>query len=405
MGVYEELGVKRIINAHNDMTNLGGSLIPPEVVEAWVAASKSFVNLYQLHWAAGQAAAKLVGAEMALVTGGAAAAMATAAATCLVVRNNLTDPEEMRARLPHSEGLANQIAIPRSHRNVYAQAFQVAGGRLVEFGQPSGFTEADLEGAITDQTAAVAFILSSGRTGTQQDVGSLGRVVEIVHRRGLPVIVDAAGELPPRRHIAEILATGVDLICFSGGKDIHGPNDTGFLFGKLALLEVAHQELICPHHQVLRAMKATKEDVVAAVAALKRYMALDEPARYAKWEGIVRRWMAAIADLPHVRAECVWPKEGEWHSQGWPRLRVTLDEEALGRTAQDIVQALVDGDPPIYVPGARMPGVRRTGYADLRGSPAFTMVPAHVQDDEVEIVCARLRELLSLTPPDRMAGR
>ena len=139
-----------------------------------------------------------------------------------------------------------------------------------------------------DKTAAVAFILSSGRTGTQQDVGSLGRVVEIVHRHGLPVIVDAAGELPPRRHIAEILATDVDLICFSGGKDIHGPNDTGFLFGKLPLLEIAHGRLICPHHQVVRAMKATKEDVVAAVAALKRYMALDEPARYAQWEATVQ---------------------------------------------------------------------------------------------------------------------
>ncbi len=396
MGVYEELGVKRIINAHNDMTNLGGSLMPPEVVEAWVAASQSFVNMHELHWAAGQAAAQLVGAEMGLVTGGAAAAMVTAAATCIVLRNNLTDPDEMRARLPHSEGLANELPLPRSHRNDYAQAFQVAGGRLVEFGQPTGFTDADLQSALGDKTAAVAFILSSGRTGTQQDVGSLGRVAEIVHRYGLPVIVDAAGELPPRRHIAEILATDVDLICFSGGKDIHGPNDTGFLFGKLPLLEIAHGRLICPHHQVVRAMKATKEDVVAAVAALKRYMALDEPARYARWEATVKRWIEALAGLPHVQAELLWPKEGEWHSQGWPRLRVTLDEQALGCTAQDVVQALAAGDPPIYVPGVRMPG-----YADLRGSPSFTMVPAHVQDDEVEIVAARLRELLGCPTSSR----
>ena len=178
MGVYEDLGVRRIINAHNDMTNLGGSLMPPEVVQAWVAASRSFVNMHELHWAAGQEAARLVGAEMGLVTAGAAAAMVTAAAACIVQRNNLTDPEEMRARLPHSEGLANELPLPRSHRNDYAQAFQVAGGRLVEFGTAAGFSDADLAGAIGDKTAAVCFILSSGRTGTQQDVGSLGRVVE-----------------------------------------------------------------------------------------------------------------------------------------------------------------------------------------------------------------------------------
>ena len=393
MGVYEELGVKRIINAHNDMTNLGGSLMPPEVVEAWVAASQSFVNMHELHWAAGQAAAKLVGAQRGLVTGGAAAAMVTAAAACIVKRNNLTDPDEMRARLPHSEGLANELPLPRSHRNGYAQAFQVAGGRLVEFGKPDGFTDADLEKVLGARTVAVAFILSSGRTGTQQDVGSLGHVCEIAHRHGLPVIVDAAGELPPRRHIAEIIATDVDLICFSGGKDIHGPNDTGFLFGRRELLEIAHGQLICPHHQVVRAMKATKEDVVAAVAALKRYMALDEAARYAKWEATVQRWVAALSDLPHVQAEQEWPREGEWHSQGWPRLRVTLDEQAQGCTAQQIVQALAAGDPPIYVPGVRMPG-----YADLRGRPSFTVVPSHVQDDEVEIVAARLRQLFTHPP-------
>ena len=395
MGVYESLGVKRIINAHNDMTNLGGSLMPPEVVEAWVSASQSFVNMHALHWAAGQAAAKLVGAEMGLVTGGAAAAMVTAAAACIVKRNNLTDPDEMRARLPHSEGLANELPIPRSHRNEYAQAFQVAGGRLVEFGQPDGFATADLERVLGDTTAAVTFILSSGRTGTQRDVGNLARVCEITHRHHLPVIVDAAGELPPRRHIAEILATDVDLICLSGGKDIHGPNDTGFLFGKRGLLDIAHGQLICPLHQVVRAMKATKEDVVAAVAALRRYMALDEEARYAKWEAIVQRWVAALSDLPHVQAERLWPREGEWHSQGWPRLGVTLDERALGCTAQAIVQSLAEGDPAIYVPGARMPG-----YTDLRGSPSFTVVPAHVQDDEVEIVAGRLHELLMDPPRD-----
>jgi len=387
MGVYEELGVKHVVNAWASMTYIGGSRMPRQVVEAWVEAAKSFVDMHELHRATGKAIAKLMGVDMGLVTAGGAAAQVTAIAACIVKRNTITDPDEMRKKLPHSEGLVNEILMPMSHRNVYNQAFEVGGGRIVEFGAGTGFTDQDLENAITDRTVAVGFVLRLGQKTRSQGLDDLKRACEIAHRHDLPVIVDAAAQVPPRQNFKAIVETGVDLICFSGGKAIMGPNDTGFLFGRGDLMEIAHANLTCPNHQVVRAMKAGKEDIVAAVKALELYVSADEGAENNLWERRVRYWMDYLSDVPHVKVERLMPDPNRWSAPVWPKARVTIDEQALHTTAWQVVEALREGDPRIYVPGGE------------DGSASFNLNPWHLTDEEVEIVARRVKEVLLAPPP------
>ncbi|MCA9861152.1 MAG: aminotransferase class V-fold PLP-dependent enzyme, partial [Thermomicrobiales bacterium] len=219
--IYDRIGVRSIINGRGPTTIVGGSLMEPEVLAAMAEAATRFVDIEELNRAVGQRIAEVTGAEAGYVACGSAAAMALAVAACIAG----TDPVKIDA-LPDSDGLANEIILHRAHRIPYDRMYRAGGGRLVLIGTWEQTDPRELEEAITDRTAAVAFNQS-------QYCGpgalSFDQVVEIAHARNVPVIVDAASTLPPVNHLRIWIERGADLVIYSGGKGIRGPQETSLL--------------------------------------------------------------------------------------------------------------------------------------------------------------------------------
>ena len=229
MSLFRELGLTPIINASGTVTRLGGAPMPQAVLDAFVAAAAETVPLEQLQASASQRIAEVTGAEAGLVTSGAAASL-TLGAAAILAKWNIGRME----RLPNCDGIPSEFVVAREHRNGYDHAVRAAGARLVEVGFNELVANAgvrrtetwEYEAAFGPATAGVLYGYS---TSAQPP---LDKVVECAHRHHLPVLVDAAAELPPRKNLTAIVATGADLVAFSGGKAIRGPQSTGILCGR-----------------------------------------------------------------------------------------------------------------------------------------------------------------------------
>jgi seryl-tRNA(Sec) selenium transferase len=262
----------------------------------------------------------------------------------------------------------------------FSQAFLSGGARFSLVGDEKGhFTIQQIEDAITDRTAAIAYVLRTA----QVTLETLREIVAIGKKHGIPVIVDAAAELPPIGNLTRLIAWGADLVAFSGGKDIMGPQNTGILCGRKDLIESAFAQS-CPHHAVGRPMKVSKEDLAACIVALRRYAALDHAALVKQRGKKVEYWIEALANTPYIKVEMVSPnpEKGEYYAQGWPRTRVIIDEEALGFTCKEVAQALQDGNPAVHL-----------GLEEEVKS-ALVLNPHCIQDGEEIIVADRLKEAL-----------
>jgi len=260
--------------------------------------------------------------------------MALAAAACIAG----SDPERIQ-RLPDSNGMPNEIILHRAHRLNYDQMYRAAGGRIVEIGMPAGTERWELERAITDRTAAVAFH-DSRNTGP----GALdfSTVVEIAHARGVPVIVDAASTAPPLSHINRWSALGADLLIFSGGKGIRGPQDSGLLAGRADLIAAALANG-SPNAAIGRGMKVSKEAMAGLWAAIKLFLETDHEAAHRVHLDQAEAIVAALADRTDAR--CVI--EGDW--EDWPAPVVRVFPIKCAWSATDLRARLISGDPAIYV--------------------------------------------------------
>jgi D-glucosaminate-6-phosphate ammonia-lyase len=364
MTSYKQLGLEPIINACGTVTRLGGAPMPSKVLEAFHEAAQEWVPLEQLQAAASRKIAETTGAEAGLVTAGSAAAL-TLGTAAILAGQNLGRME----KLPQTDGFPNEIIIAREQRSGYDHAIRAAGARLVEVGfneitSNAGVRRAELwefEAAITSQTAGIAYVLGPGACPALSDV------VEMAHRHGLPVIVDAAGELPPRENLKRIPATGADLVAFSGGKAIRGPQSTGILCGRRDLISSAALQMLdmddhlelwdppvefidrsqlagIPRHGIGRALKVSKEEIIALLTALDLFSTGayddDPPRLHACLESIQ-------SGLQNVHAECqiVEPNTQD----RWALLEIVVDQRTLGRSAFDVCKALRDGSPPVYV--------------------------------------------------------
>ena len=239
--VFEELGVQTIINAYGPATRLSGSIMPTQVAEAMREASQYCVDIAHLQARASELIAEVTGSQAGYVTSGAAAGLLLGTAACVTG----LDPDKMN-RLPDTSGMKNEVVIPRSHRNFYDHAVRSVGIKLVEVGIADRFSGAgvrDTEGweigaALGPATAAVIYVANTRSEPT------LAEVVEQAHSAGVPVIVDAAGQLPPASNLHRFVAEGADLVAFSGGKAIRGPQSSGILCGRRDLISaVALQHL------------------------------------------------------------------------------------------------------------------------------------------------------------------
>lgn len=372
--VYRQLGVKPVIHGAGTTTRYGGSLMRPEVIEAMQQASQAFVNIDELNAAAGEAVARMLGAEAALVTGGATAGLVLQAAACMTG----DDADKIR-RLPDTTGMKNEIIFQRAHRFQYDQALRLAGATLVEIGLGRSTTPVELEYAITDNTAAV-FYLHSPFTNLP-GLLSLDVMCEIAHAHGVPVIVDAASMLPPRKHLFQHLQVGADLVNFSGGKGIRGPQSTGILAGRKDLIRAAGLNG-SPNAGVGRAAKTSKEEIVGLVKALELFLAADEDEEMNRYREVCTHIVDSIRDLEGLRAVV----EQDSFNRVIPHAVIYFEPSWKGPSGQTVREALVAGTPCIYVQQGKVQG----GYFD-----ELAVDPINLQPGDEEIVARRLREELT----------
>ncbi|HKU95150.1 MAG TPA: aminotransferase class V-fold PLP-dependent enzyme [Vineibacter sp.] len=300
---YARLGVRRRINAAGALTRLGGAVMAPEVVEAMAAAARASVDIGELQDAASARIAAATGAEAGMVTTGAAAGLTLAAAAAMA----RFDPARMAA-LPHADGFARDILIPRTHRTGYAHALSAAGARLVDIGHNDRGTGAgvrgleawEIEAALSPAVVAMAFSVNA------TSIVDLPTAVAACRAAGIPLIVDAAAQLPPKENLKRFIAMGADLVAFSGGKALGGPQASGILAGRRdliasALLQQRDMDVApetwtpprlidranlrgVPHHGIGRGFKAGKEEIIGLLTALDRFVKADDATDNARLE-------------------------------------------------------------------------------------------------------------------------
>jgi len=338
---YRDLGVRRVVNAGGTYTILGGSLMSPEVIEAMDEAARQFVLIDELYDKAGRFLAEIIGSEAAYVTSGAAAGLVLATAACITRK----DVEKMK-RLPTTSSIRNEVIVQRLQRNVWLRHLRQAGAKLIEVGNEEECTSKDIEDAVTENSVAIAHWITMNTAGRGV---SLEEVIEIARRQGLHTILDAAAELPPVENLRKFINMGADLVVFSGGKAIEGPNDTGIICGKKELIEACRMQSF-PHEGFIgRPFKVSKEQIVGLVTALERFVGkdqkLDEEKREAKVQYIVER----LKNVPNIKVERITRDLKKYWSHHWPRAQIALDEEALGLTAKEVAERLREGDPVVWL--------------------------------------------------------
>ena len=330
---YQSLGVRPLINAYATVTKYGGSLMPPEVVSAMTAAAGSFVDLADLQRRVGDRIARLTRNEAAYVTSGAAAGIQLAAAAAVLHKH----PEALK-RFPAIADFRDEAIIFRGQRNPYDYSIKAVGLKYVEIaGSP-----ADLRAAISERTACVFWF--HGALVSEDDL-PLPELIAIANEHEIPVIVDAAAQLPPVENLWRFTELGAAIALFSGGKDLRGPQSSGLMLGRRDLIE-SIRPISNPNHGLGRPFKVGKEELMGALAAVERYLKLDHAARAHYCEETVRLFCNALNRLPGVRAERDFPNEA---GQPLPWCRVTVDAAILGKTADDMVQAFLAHDPAIAV--------------------------------------------------------
>ena len=376
MSLYQQLGIKRVVNADGTKTVLGGSLMPPEVLEAMREGAAWFVDLPELHRRAGRHIAQLIDCpaiEDAAIVCGAAAGLAVATAACVAG----TDGAKIHA-LPHLDwpGARDQVVIQRTHVTGFAQNYCNAGPRLVEIGGPEGATPDEFAAAICERTAAVTF-LAGELPGNARFASktSLAELVRLAHERGVPVIVDAAAELPPPEHLRLFNTLGADLVVFSGGKGLRGPQASGMVLGQAGLVEACRLNNN-PHSSVGRPMKVGKEEICGLVKAVELYVTRDHAADLRTWDGWTRAILDAAGTLDGITAERVL-------ARSIPQARITLDA-ASGFTARQLAAELAAGDPSIRV---------------SLGADAITFNPHNMEPGDAELIATRLRQVIHSRQP------
>ena len=374
MTLYDTLGITPIINAAGTHTRLGGSLIHPQVTDAMVTASRMFVDMEELHLAAGRHLAELLGVEAAHVSGCCSAGIALMAAACMAG----SDPHKIE-QLPDAQGMNHRFVVQRPHRNHFDQALRVAGGEFVVC-EP---TTADLV-RIVRETPAVAAVSYTFAWFLPGEVLPMAEVARVAHGAGLPLIVDAAAQIPPLENLTRFVHEGADLVSFSGGKALRGPQSSGLILGRAELIEACRLN-DCPNYGIGRAMKTGKEDIVGLVKAVELYLERDHAAELALWERRVALVIESLADLPGVSVRRQFP---ECLGMQVPHATITWDQVALGLTYAQAVAALRGGSPRIdvtWVIPERYPGF---------SEEQLRVGPHTLQDGQECVVAARLREIL-----------
>jgi L-seryl-tRNA(Ser) seleniumtransferase len=356
-----ELGVRPFINAAGTYTAMTASLMPEEVMDAINYASKHYVMLDELHDKVGERIARLVHAEGAMVTAGAASALTLGTAAVLTGGDN-----QKIVDLPNLANMKSEVIMQKSHRFGYDHAVRNCGVQIVEVE-----TREDLERAVNPKTAMMLFYNNNNKEGKIQDE----EFVQLGKKHGIPTFNDAAADVPPVDNLWKYTKMGFDLVTFSGGKGIRGPQSAGLLLGRKDLIDAARKNAPPNGNTVGRGMKVNKEEMLGMLAALELYLEKDHAKEQREFEKRAEEIRKAAASVPGVTAEIFVPEV----ANHVPHVRVTWDAASLGIRANEVVRALRDGEPSI--------GTRNEG-------PALVVGVWMMSKGEDKIVAKRLRQVL-----------
>jgi seryl-tRNA(Sec) selenium transferase len=374
---YDKLGVAKIINAAGTFTRFSASIMPPAVQEAVARAAKFPVRLLELQQKAGEYLAGRLRCEAALVTSGAAAAMTLATAACVSDANG-----DASFRIPCAmAGVRNEVIVQRTHRYEYDHAIRNCGVNLIEVN-----TLRTYEQSFTDRTVMAHFFnAAEGGEISAEDW------VRVAHARGVACLNDAAADVPPISHLWKYNQMGFDLVAFSGGKGIRGPQNAGLLLGRKRLIEAAAANGNPFSDTIGRGMKVAKEQIVGMVAALDWLLAQTDEGLEAEFRRRAERIEVMLADIPTIRSEiCVPPVANHV-----PHLILRYDPERVRISAGEVAEQLRGGNPSIELHPATGSERAPMGWAGLpAGSDTIVVGVWTLQPGEEEIVAKRLREVL-----------
>jgi D-glucosaminate-6-phosphate ammonia-lyase len=407
--VYENLGARPIINAYAPMTRLGGGVMPLEVADAMREATQFCVDIAELQMAASKIIAQITGAEAGCVTAGAAASLLVGTAACVAGM----DPAKM-SRLPDARGMKNEVIAMRSQRNSYDHAIRATGVTMVEVGFCDRFTDVgvrdteawEIKAAITEQTAAIYYLAKP------QAQLKLADVVAIAHEAGVPVLVDAAAELPPVENLQRFIAEGADLVAFSGGKSIGGPQGSGILCGRRDLISAALLQQLdfdydyedwdppaglvdkrnipgVPRHGIGRSCKVGKEQIVGLLTALKLFVKEGNIGRHDRLLVVARQLTEELADVPGLSTRIILDPL----QSGMPVVEVALDQKSLQLAASELVRRLRKGSP----------GIEVNPWRPEEG--LLILSPACLAEGDPPLIGGRFKEILADHTAQASAGK
>jgi L-seryl-tRNA(Ser) seleniumtransferase len=368
---FKELNVRPFINGAGTFTVLTASLMWPEVVEALNYASKAFVPLNDLQEAVGKRVAELIGCEAAMITSGAAAALTVGTAACVAGKN----PDWIK-RIPDlaGTGMKSEVIVQKSHRYGYDHAVRNCGVKMVEVE-----TADELEKAVGEKTAMMLFFNDADPRGKIK----IEEFVALGKKHNIPTFNDAAADVPPTENLSKYTKMGFDLVTFSGGKGLRGPQSAGLLLGRKELIEAARLNCSPNSDSIGRGMKVNKEEMVGMMVAVEMYVKRDAEAEWKEWERRAKLIGDGVAKVASVKAEIHVPPI----ANHVPTLRLTWEKAALPLTADDVRKRLREGKPSIEIaPNASSAKAEKQEI----GIGVWQMQPG-----EAEIVARRLREVFS----------
>jgi len=328
---FTDLGVRPFINAAGTYTTLTASLMPPEVVQAIEYASKQYVNLMELQDKVGARIASMLGTEAGMVTSGAAGALTCGTAGCITG----TDQKAIQ-QLPDTTGLKNEVIMQKAHRYGYDHAVRTPGTKIIEIETPE-----DLARAVNPRTAMMLFFNAGEPLGKIK----AAEFVALGKKHNVPTFNDASADVPPIENLTRYPKQGWDLLTFSGGKGLRGPQSAGILVGRKDLIQAARLNTSPYSDTVARGMKVNKEEMLGMLVALEVFMKKDHNAEWKDWEKRISTIVDSVRDLPSIKTETIVPEI----ANHVPHLLIRWDQDSIKLTPKQVMKQLREGEPSIEV--------------------------------------------------------
>jgi uncharacterized pyridoxal phosphate-dependent enzyme len=383
----DRLGVRSWINARNWSTDIGGCWIDDQVLEAMNEVAKTFVDMHELLAKADKRVAELCRVDDAHITTGAGAAIELAVAGCMA-----GDNYGAWMQFPNTDGLRNEVVMPRGHYINYTPQWAAAGAKLVEYGQAGALKsfKRELEAAITERTGCLSYTVSYNNV--PRGMVPFEEIVEAGQKHNIPIVVDAASMLPPVSNLYKYTDMGADITCLSGGKAIQAPNNTGMILGKSkgAQIVAAIRNHSFPHPGWGRGHKISKEQIVGFVTALEIFVEKGD-SLYEKQMKTAEYVQSALSNIPNVTVTII-PNDETYHEHPImphvPRVLLEWDGTDLGLKAKDLDKAMCEEDPPIFL--------RHSLYANYYTNKEWRLIDTfYLRDGEPDIVIERIRRIFS----------